>query len=67
MFRRLLFAPKILNNKLYYEAIKKSLHKLYMHFFKKYNTTVFVFAQFLRCVPSFTAIGPFGPRSEGGL
>ena len=25
-----------------------------------------LFAQFLRRVPSFVAIGPFGPRSEGG-
>ena len=29
-----------------------------MQFWEK-NTEVFLFAQFLRCVPSFAAIGPF--------
>ena len=34
--------------------------------FEKNNTKVFVFAQFLRCVPSFAVIGPFGAEILGG-
>ena len=43
--------------------ISINIHKLSL---KKYRvieneiTEVFLFAQFIRCVPSFAAIGPFG-------
>ena len=37
-----------------------------MQFFEKNNTKVFLFAQFLRCVPSFAVIGLFGAEIYGG-
>ena len=72
MLRRLLenfLHKKYWTKSVIYEVIKKNiiyaynLHKLKLikyAVFEKNNTEVFLFAQFLRCVPNFAAIGPFG-------